>query len=226
MSSKPRVKRVSPATAAVAAHARPITGEWPPEAGPASDVAPQVVAPRTVAVPKVRAPRRTSVLTWVAALVLLAALAWPLLRLPAVMQLLRPPPRWEFFLREPWLQQLSGFAVLSLFLFGLLLPLRRKLGKRGIGSRDAWRVAHVALGVVLCAGLVAHSGARLGRGSNLALSVAVLALVAVGGVLGLAWRRTPPQPRFVGRRVRPLHVTLLWPTLGLIAAHVLIVYYF
>lgn len=232
MPFKAGVERVTPQADAAASRfappARPTTGEFPPSPGREDhrESGGALVARSALPHAPRRAGPRWHPLPWVAALALLAAVAWPILRQPLVANALRVPAGWDFLGREPAFQQASGFAALGLFLLGLLLPLRRRLGKRGFGSREAWRAGHAGLGIGLALALVTHSGGRLGQGANLVLSVAILSLVAVGALLGMAWRRSPPQPRFVGRRVRPLHLLLLWPTLGLIVVHVLMVYYF
>lgn len=192
------------------------------------------VVARDVAV--VRAPLRESEsmpsifrgrpLAWVAGLALAIAVVWPVLRAERLARWLRWPAGLDFFAREPVVQQVTGFVALGLFALTLLLPLKRKLGKRLGGRRELWRLAHALLGLGLAGVLLVHTSARLGRGGNLALSLATLALVGVGTILGLAWRRNPPQRRAVGRGLRPLHLWLFWPTLGLLAVHVLAVYYF
>jgi nitrite reductase (NADH) large subunit len=136
------------------------------------------------------------------------------------------PARWDFLWREPGPQQATGFALVGLFLVALLLPLRNRLGARVPGSGNLWRVVHVLVGVLLVLALAVHGSARAGQGLNLAVSVATAALVVAGGAAALGWRAAPPQRRAVRGWLRPLHRLLLWPALGLIAAHVLAVYYF
>jgi hypothetical protein len=50
--------------------------------------------------------------------------------------------------------------------------------------------------------------------------------VVAGAVLAMVWRRAPPQTSLAMRHLRPLHLWILWPTLGLVLVHVLAVYYF
>jgi hypothetical protein len=157
-------------------------------------------------------------------LVLLAA-ALPLLGLVPGLRARWLPAGWDFLWREPTAQQLTGFIAVGLFLTALLLPLRRKLGTRLPGRMNLWRTVHGLIGLLLMAALLIHTSARLGRGLNLALSAAALSFVVVGALLALVWRRAPPQPG-VATGLRPLHLALLWPALGLIAAHVLAVYFF
>jgi hypothetical protein len=89
-----------------------------------------------------------------------------------------------------------------------------------------WRLIHGLIGASLLAGVLVHSSGRMGQGLNGALSVATLAFTLAGAALAFGWRRAPPQPAAVRRVLRPLHLLLLWPALGLMLAHVLAVYYF
>ena len=164
-------------------------------------------------------------LAWVAGVALVLTVLWPLARVK-VARMVPVPEQIDFFAREPRVQQATGFVALGLFALTLLLPLKRRLGRRLAGRREMWRLVHAGLGLALAGILLVHTGARLGRGGNLALSLATLGLVGLGAILGIAWRRTPPQRRLVGRGLRPLHLWLFWPTLGLVAVHVLAVYYF
>jgi hypothetical protein len=165
-------------------------------------------------------------LAGIAVLALLLVAALPLARLPAVRGLLPALEGWDFLGRDPLTQQVTGFGVLGFFALALLLPLRRHLGERLPGGINLWRVLHALVGAGLAAALFAHSSARLGQGLNLGLSLASVALLVAGAVLGLVWRRAPPQLAATTHGLRPLHLWLLWPTLGLILAHVLTVYYF
>jgi nitrite reductase (NADH) large subunit len=174
-------------------------------------------------VPLVRPMR---LLAGVAGLALLLAVALPLARVPLVRRLLPVPESWDFLGRDPMVQQATGYGVLGLFALALLLPLRRRLGMGFIRSGNFWRVMHGLVGVGLCGLLLAHTSARLGQGFNLALSVTALVLVVAGALLGLVWRRGPPQTQLAARTLRPLHLALFWPTLTFIAVHVLAVYYF
>jgi nitrite reductase (NADH) large subunit len=136
------------------------------------------------------------------------------------------PASWDFLFRDPAAQQITGFGLVALALIAMLLPLRRKLAARMPGSGNFWRLIHGLVGVMLLAGVLVHSSGRVGQGLNGALSVATLALTVAGAALALGWRRAPPQPAPVRRVLRPLHLLLLWPALGLMLAHVLAVYYF
>jgi hypothetical protein len=163
---------------------------------------------------------------WPVALLALLLAAVPLAALAPGARGRWVPEAWDFLLRDPATQQLSGFGVVALGLLAMTLSLRRKLGRRMPGSGNFWRLIHSLLGVSLLAGLVVHSSGRAGQGLNGALSVATLAFTVAGAVLAFGWRRAPPQPAPVRRLLRPLHLLLLWPALGLMLAHVLAVYYF
>jgi hypothetical protein len=165
---------------------------------------------------------RRSQIAWIAVIALPLAAGWAFLRLQALPFTNVIPPAWNFVGRDPGSQQLTGFVALGLALISSLRPRRRGMA----GRRELWRMLHVGFGLVICVALLVHTSARLGRGLNLVLSIAMLALLAWGAVLGLVWRRVPPQPSIVGRGLRPLHLWFWWPALGLIAVHVLAVYYF
>jgi hypothetical protein len=174
------------------------------------------------------APRpdaRRSRMAWIATGALLLAAAWPALRLGGLFGVVVTPPAWDFFAREPAAQQVTGYVAGALFVLSLVLSLRPRWA--GLhGRREIWRMVHAGLGLALCGALLVHTSARLGRGLNLVLSVAMLALLGLGAALGLIWRRVPPQPAIAGRGLRPLHLWFWWPALGLIAVHVLAIYYF
>ncbi len=163
---------------------------------------------------------------WPAGLLALLLAAVPLALLAPAVRGRWLPPSWDFLLREPMAQQITGFALVALGLMAMILPLRRKLARRVPGSGNLWRMIHGLVGVSLLAGVLVHSGGRMGQGLNGALSVATLAFTVAGAGLALAWRRAPPQPAVVRRVLRPVHLLLLWPALGLMLAHVLAVYYF
>jgi hypothetical protein len=132
---------------------------------------------------------------------------------------------WNFIGRDPSVQRLSGFAALALFALAVLAPARQRLSWL-LRRRELSRLIHAGIGTTLCLTLLFHTGARIGRGLNGLLSWTMLALALMGVALALAWRPVPPQPPLVGHTLRPLHVWFWAPTLGLIAAHVLAVYYF
>jgi hypothetical protein len=119
----------------------------------------------------------------------------------------------------------TGFVLLGLVLLTLGLPLRKKLGDRLPGDANLWRLVHAGLGAVVVGTSAIHTGLRLGQRLNLGLSMALLALAATGGLGAAGWRRAPPQGSW-SRAWRWTHLALLWPALGLIAAHVVVVYYY
>jgi nitrite reductase (NADH) large subunit len=163
---------------------------------------------------------------WPAALITWLLAALPVLALAPGLRARWLPEAMNFLLRDPLAQQITGFGLVGLALVAMLLPLRRKLGKRLPGSGNLWRLVHGLVGASLLAGVLVHSSGRLGQGLNGALSMATLAFTLSGAALALGWRRAPPQPVAVRQLLRPLHLLLLWPALGLMLAHVLAVYYF
>jgi nitrite reductase (NADH) large subunit len=140
-------------------------------------------------------------------------------------------PAWHRLWTEPELKQWSGYAVLALAALGLVLTWRKR-GQRlqRTGGFDAWRLAHVSLGVLALAALVAHTGARLGARLDLALVIAFLGLAWVGVVSAgmTAWQhRLPPRQLQRWRRSADwAHILLAWPLPVLLGLHVLKAYWF
>ncbi len=132
--------------------------------------------------------------------------------------------QWAFFLRRPLEQQITGFAMVGLLVIGMLLPLARKL-RAGSKQLWLWRTVHALVGTLAIAGLVSHTGLRLGANLNLWLSILFLALCVLGAYCSLAMGGSPPVHRGlkIGRR---LHVLLFWPVIAFIGLHVLASYYF
>ena len=132
-------------------------------------------------------------------------------------------------------KQYSGFILLALTLAGFVIGLRKRLRFMDrLGGFEAWRLVHLAIGVLSLAGLVAHTGFNLGTGWNLALGLSFLGTLAMGAFAGLA---TGGEHELRARRIgtarnppRKLptwaHIVALWPLPALIGFHVLASYAF
>jgi nitrite reductase (NADH) large subunit len=131
---------------------------------------------------------------------------------------------WEYLLRQPLDQQISGFAVVALVAIGLILPLVRWLGARR-RALWLWRTVHASVGALAVAGMAVHTGLRLGSNLNLWLSGAFLMLCGLGGLTGVGMGRARASRLWL-RPVRLLHIILVWPALALLGLHVLASYYY
>ncbi|MDJ0741130.1 MAG: FAD-dependent oxidoreductase [Gammaproteobacteria bacterium] len=138
---------------------------------------------------------------------------------------------WDMLWREELFKQISGFGVLGLFVAGLAVSLRKRTGVLNrLGRFDAWRLAHVLLGVLVVAGLVAHTGLRLGNGLNLALMTSFSALLLAGAVtttvIALEHRLDGGFVQRVRRQSVWLHILLFWPVPALLGWHIFKSYWF
>jgi nitrite reductase (NADH) large subunit len=131
---------------------------------------------------------------------------------------------WDHLWRQPLDQQITGFSLLGLLVVALGLPLRKQV-QWIPGSTATWRLVHGAVGLLILAAIVVHTGLRLGINLNRLLSVAFLELALFGGLAAVVPAATQRQARWA-RALRWLHVKLFWPGLALLGLHVLAVYYF
>ena len=138
---------------------------------------------------------------------------------------------WDPLWRDGLLKQVSGFSVLGLFALGLLASLRKRsrLLDR-LGSFDAWRLAHIVLGLLVLAGLAAHTGLRLGHGLNQMLMVSFALMLLLGalssGVIALEHRIGGTLARRLRRHALWLHILLFWPVPALLGWHVFKTYWY
>lgn len=137
----------------------------------------------------------------------------------------RPFAGLDFLWRDPLAQQISGFALLGICAGTLLLSLRRRVGWLP-GSPGLWRGVHVGLGLAAMLAIAAHTSLRLGRGFNATLSVAFLALLGLGGAAAVGFVKRALANRPWARGLARIHIAAFWAALGLIAGHILLVYYY
>lgn len=138
--------------------------------------------------------------------------------------------RLETLWSDGWWKQCSGYTMLALVLFGLLLSARKRWSRFAVGDFAWWRIFHVATGILVLATLCAHTGFSVGRNVNFLLMSNFLGLVGLGSLAGAI---TTLETRFAGSRGRRLrlwwtrgHILLFWPFLILLSFHILSVYYF
>lgn len=138
---------------------------------------------------------------------------------------------WDVLWRDGLIKQITGFTVLGLFSVGLLLSLRKRTRALDrAGGFDAWRMAHVVLGIGVVAGLAAHTGFRLGNGLNFLLMLSFSAMVLLGavstGIIALEHRIGGVQASRLRRQSVWIHILLFWPVPVLLAWHVLKGYWY
>lgn len=126
--------------------------------------------------------------------------------------------------RDGYWKQVSGFTLLGLSAAAALLSVRKRVKLRRLGEYRFWRIAHVALGLLMLAVLFLHTGFRLGSNLNFWLLATFLAVVTAGAMTGVATAREhslldrdlrSPRPLFAW-----LHVLAFWPLPLLLLLHV------
>jgi nitrite reductase (NADH) large subunit len=138
---------------------------------------------------------------------------------------------WDVLWRDGLVKQISGFSVLGLLLVALLLSLRKRTPLLDrLGRFDAWRLVHIVLGVLVIAGLFAHTGLRLGSGLNLLLMASFGLMLLLGavstGVIALEHRIGGSLAQRLRRQSLWLHILLFWPVPALLGWHVFKTYWF
>lgn len=132
-------------------------------------------------------------------------------------------------------KQISGFTLLALSAFAILLSARKRLAWVRLGDFAGWRLIHLVLGVAALAVLAVHTGFSLGQNLNFALIAGFLATLlagAVGGGIIAAEHKLTAIPAIRHRRVEPrriavwLHILACWPLPALLIIHVLTVYFY
>lgn len=142
--------------------------------------------------------------------------------------------RWfDFIWRDNIIKQISGYSLLTISVLGMAFSLHKRTRFLKIGNYGLWRAVHTASGVAVLAGMIAHTGMRLGANLNLALALTFLLLTFVGaaaGILSGLENRLTGSSAMWARQWRPrltkLHIWLLWPLPALIAAHIACVYWY
>ena len=141
--------------------------------------------------------------------------------------------RLDFFWRDDFWKQVSGYSLLSITALSLAFSLRKRVKRFQFGRFGNWRMLHSILGVVTLFGVLVHTGMHLGANLNLMLMVCFLAINFLGAVTGVV---TSMESRVTGRqaivirqwrpRLTMLHIFCFWPLPLLIAVHVFCVYYY
>jgi len=128
-------------------------------------------------------------------------------------------------------RQISGFSLLALAVLASLLSVRKRWRRASsAGSFPAWRLAHIALGVLTLAALAIHTGARTGDNLNFLMMACFSVVNVIGGAAGGLTALEQRLGTGAGRRLRTAtvatHILAIWPLPVLVTFHVLSVYYF
>ena len=140
----------------------------------------------------------------------------------------------ESNLEQLWIdsdfKQISGFSLLALSAFIVLMSLRKRLKAFKWLQYSTWRFLHTALGVVLLMVLIVHTGLHLGSNLNFALIVSYIVVSIAGTFAGLAVALEHKAKPELASKLRKLsfwgHLLSSWPLPTLLTFHILSVYYF
>jgi len=153
----------------------------------------------------------------------LAGLVLAMAASPVAFAALLDRSRLDFLYRDPFWQQVTGFALLGTCALTMLLPIAKRAVQVSGSALPMWRAAHAGVGLGALAALVIHTSLRRGHNMNLLLETAFATLLLLGagaGIFGLG------RAGKLGRALRLAHLVVFWPLLSLIGLHVLAVYYF
>ncbi len=127
---------------------------------------------------------------------------------------------WDALYRDGFWRQFTGYGLLAGVVIASGFSLRKRWSRLQWGNFGGWRLAHSALGILVMAALVAHTGLRLGSGFNRI----VVSTFLLAGVLGaLAALLVDSRQQRLGFWI---HLIVLWPLPALILFHVVTSYYF
>lgn len=138
---------------------------------------------------------------------------------------------WDELWRDGLLKQVSGFAILGLFVIGLLVSLRKRTPVLNrLGRFDGWRLAHIVLGLLVVITLIAHTGFRLGNGLNFLLMLSFGLMLLLGafssGVIALEHRIGGALATRLRRQSVWFHILLFWPVPALLGWHIFKTYWY
>jgi nitrite reductase (NADH) large subunit len=140
------------------------------------------------------------------------------------------PWRWDEIWRNGLFKQISGFTVLGLSVFGLIMSLRKRIPGFRAGGFPGWRLLHVVLGAMALFVLLVHTGARFGHNLNFWLMLTFTGLMLTGAatssITALEHRLQPAEAKRARGWGTWLHILLFWPLPVLLGFHVLKSYYF
>ncbi len=135
----------------------------------------------------------------------------------------------EFLWRDEFWHLATGYALLSVFILALLLPLRKRLPHLSqLGSLAAWRYFHAILGCITLMGVQVHTGGHLGHGLNYFLALTFGLLNGFGALAGWALTRAEKTGKEIYSNWKTVsvwaHILLFWPMPILIGLHIWLAY--
>lgn len=138
--------------------------------------------------------------------------------------------QWDILWRENIYKQISGFSILGLVVFSLLVSVRKRWKRFSFFDYSFWRYMHVVLGLMIVMGLFLHTGFRGGENLNMWLMTIFSTLVLTGGIYGMFMSIQHKFDGVLAQRIRSqlnwVHLLLFWPLPVLLVFHVLKTYYF
>jgi len=128
-------------------------------------------------------------------------------------------------------KQITGYVLMAIFVFGMLISLRKRFRWFRFGNFNKWRVFHAFFGVASLGALFFHTGFHFGSNLNYWLMLCFVLINVLGGVAGVfsaIESSGTSELALKARRFRPalvyLHVILFWPLPILLAFHIASVY--
>jgi nitrite reductase (NADH) large subunit len=127
-------------------------------------------------------------------------------------------------------KQVTGYSLLTLSLFALLLSVRKRLKFFNVLNFGSWRRIHSILGLATLLVLLFHTGLHLGDNLNLWLMICFLGLNLLGAFSAITvamenhW--TSARSRMYRHYLTRLHIIFFWPYPVLLGYHIFKAYYY
>jgi nitrite reductase (NADH) large subunit len=136
----------------------------------------------------------------------------------------------EWFWNDKYWKQVSGFTLLGIVVFGMLMSFRKHFNWKWLGAFDAWRIVHLSTGLIALAILFFHTGLHLGSNLNQLLIINFLLVAVVGAISGLSVAlghyQSPAQAVSTKKWITWAHILVTWPLPVLLATHIFTVYFY
>lgn len=137
---------------------------------------------------------------------------------------------WDHLWRDKLIKQITGYSILGLSVLGGILTLRKRIKRISWFDFSIWRLVHITSGVLIVAGLIAHSGFRFGQNINFYLMLDFVALLVLGGIAGavmaMQYKLDVVRAASIKKFLLWCHILLLWPLPVLLGFHIIQTYYF
>lgn len=174
----------------------------------------------------------SKLLLWISAVaIILAAAIFAFPPLPVSESVTTSWYKFEFMWRDFVTKQITGYSLMGLSAFGLVMSLRKRFKWFKLGDFLNWRAIHSAFGLISLFALFAHTGFRFGDNLNFWLMFVFVLLNLLGafaGVIASLEARGTGKVAIYARRLRPsltlAHIVLFWPFPILLGFHILSVY--